>query len=223
MNVLIIGDSHSYFLNSFDGIKYPDIMNIKHHWMGPSLCKSLTCDKTTLNTRTRILKILKNEDFKSDVIIFSFGEIDCRFHIAGRLNRKKDIFLDEDMKKSIKITALRYVSFLYEINLMGYNVISWAPIGTNTRVIQTDPANPSYGTIPQRNKVNEFFTEELIKYSNPDIKIFSILKYLIDENYNTRNEFYADNMHLNDTDPNKDLIWKFVLPLFIEYKKEKNL
>lgn len=82
MNIKIhtFGDSHA--INGWDSITSIEI--IKHH-VGARLCYTIANEKNILDTCTYQSPVniaVKN----NDIVIFSFGEIDCRCHIHKHIN-----------------------------------------------------------------------------------------------------------------------------------------
>lgn len=71
MKIHTFGDSHSN-----TGWKYlPPTYNIKRHHLGPKLAYTLGREKTSLlNLNNYVIS-------RDDVIVFCFGEIDCRCHV----------------------------------------------------------------------------------------------------------------------------------------------
>lgn len=96
MTIHTIGDSHSFF--GFDTNKYNKSSNIINHHITPAtLAYSVGRDK--LNR----LDIRKFDDIKdNDILIFSFGEIDCRCNIKKHTNEK-------NYKENIQNTVINYL------------------------------------------------------------------------------------------------------------------
>jgi hypothetical protein len=61
-----IGDSHS-------AGGWGDISGVLVHWVGPKLCYSIGRDGITIEDSYGVKE--------GDVVVFCFGEIDCRFHV----------------------------------------------------------------------------------------------------------------------------------------------
>jgi hypothetical protein len=206
---LVIGDSHSLFFNITpdDRIHFPELENFNFHvhYLGPVLAKSLTQNSSTLMGRQKTLEILNgNKHIKN--VVFSFGEIDCRFHTIARLKCDRNIAFNDTVLNSIKATVLRYASFLYEVRTLGFNTFTWGPVATNQHVVER-PDQPNYGDMQTRNKRYQVFQEELRKVIEPS-NVLTIFPHLITEDLHSKAEFYFDEVHLI-----RDA-WKFALPVF---------
>jgi hypothetical protein len=229
MNFLVIGDSHSLFFDvhgtsgrmpfakftSEDWRRFPEVANFNFevHYLGPVLAKSLTEKQSTLMARKQILDILESTKIKN--VLFSFGEIDCRFHVVERLNKGRDLSLEQTID-SIRVTVCRYASFLFEVKSMGFNVFTWGPIATNQHTVDY-PGYPNYGNIQTRNHRYLAFYKELCRICEGHIKNLTVFDKLIDENFESKREYYGDEVHITKE------AWKFILPIFQEIKHATNL
>jgi len=82
MTIHTFGDSHSYF-------GWDNIPNVKIHHLGPKLCYSIGRDGINIKDNSNVCSFGKNgitiKDNavvkENDVVIFCFGEIDCRCHV----------------------------------------------------------------------------------------------------------------------------------------------
>lgn len=210
---MVFGDSHSCFFSGEDQIIYGPKesnifnMNFHIHHLGPVLAASLVERQSTLMAREKIFEVLKREQpLKWHGVIFVFGEIDCRFHIVKRLGHR-DALLTNDIKHSIAVTVLRYISFMHEVKFLGYHPIIWGPVASNF-LLTDNPDYPNYGSIIERNLITLEFTKLLSKYSvDGEIDFLSIFPALITDSMETKQEYYFDNTHL------KQNAWEIAVPL----------
>lgn len=210
---MVFGDSHSSFFSGEDRIIYgpkeSNMFNMNFHinHLGPVLAASLVERQSTLMAREKIFEVLKREQpLKWHGVIFVFGEIDCRFHIVKRLGHQ-DALLTNDIKHSIAVTVLRYISFMHEVKLLGYHPIIWGPVASNF-LLADNPDYPNYGSIIERNLITLEFTKLLSKYSvESEIDFLSLFPALITDSMETKQEYYFDNTHL------KQNAWEIAVPL----------
>ncbi|WP_371364153.1 hypothetical protein [Sporomusa rhizae] len=210
---MVFGDSHSSFFSGEDlivyGLKESNLFNMNFHiyHVGPALAASLVERQSTLMARENIFEVLKREKPSEwHGVLFAFGEIDCRFHIVKRLGHQNALLTD-DVKHSIAVTALRYLSFMHEVKLLGYHPIIWGPVATNFFSINY-PDYPNYGSIIERNQITLEFTKLLSKYSaDNEIDFLSIFPALITDSLETKQEYYFDTIHLSQK------AWQLTVPL----------
>jgi hypothetical protein len=117
MNIHIIGDSHTIMYKSLE----PEIKSIH---MGACTAYSLMTEHSFTNSYTTIRKFISGLDNKKDMIIFLFGEIDCRVLIYFK-HIKHNIGSIQDM---IDIVAYRYLSALLYVAYLGFNIAVHGPI-----------------------------------------------------------------------------------------------
>jgi len=211
---IVFGDSHSSFFSGENqivfGFKEAKLFNFSFHinHIGPVLATSLVERQSTLMAREKIFEVLKREkQAEWDGVILAFGEIDCRFHIIKRLGHKSAILTDE-VRLSITITVLRYISFIHEIMLLGYRPIVWGPVASNL-LLYDNPEYPNYGNINERNIITFEFGKLLSKYCDIyEIDYLSIFPLLVTETMETKSEYYFDGVHLGQN------AWQVALPLF---------
>lgn len=109
MNILVIGDSHSYA--GWENISIPEI-KIKSLHLGPKLMYSFGKSK---------MKVVNDNNIKNiDVIVFCFGEIDVRCHIPKYKNEYEKVIenLVDNYFESIKSN----VNILSNIKVCVYNI-----------------------------------------------------------------------------------------------------
>jgi hypothetical protein len=178
MSIHTTGDSHSI-------IGWYDIGIISHH-LGPVLCYSFgkdplnRCDIRTFNI----------ED--GDIIIFCFGEIDCRCHIHKYINETTtyqhiiDCIIDAYFE-AIKINITR--SELKLKHICVYNVV---PTIQRDKV-KENPEFPFLGTDEERKSYVLYFNERL----NEKCKEYNYIFFNIYDKYTDKNGFL--NSELSDS------------------------
>ena len=127
-----IGDSHTSFFSGSNRIQpiWPKESNNKiplfrTYHIGPTLAYNLCNSGTHTNGREKLFKIIEGIN-KNDFVLLSFGEIDCRVHIAKQayLQNKS---IDDIIKECVK----RYFSVILKIKDFGYKIILWGVIPTS--------------------------------------------------------------------------------------------
>lgn len=143
------GDSHC---GHMDGVNWRTIdigIPIETHWIGPKTCAGFGISKLEM------LDISKFGVKDGDVVVFSFGEVDCRAHI----HKHKDAFWDI----IDKIT----VNYFYAIkeNVIQFNnlkviVMSIPPVARRDD-LNDNPEFPTLGTDEDRRMYAEFFNNAI--------------------------------------------------------------
>ena len=112
LNIHTIGDSHAKI--PWETIVIPKV-NIHIHYLGPRLMYSVGQDK-------KLLKLDKYKFKNNDLIIFCFGEIDCRCHIWEFRNKGYKKVIDELVEQYFN--AISYnVGFIKKIKVCVSNVV----------------------------------------------------------------------------------------------------
>ena len=184
----VIGDSHSS--NSISGWKHCE--NIVSHHIGPVLC--YTFGKEIL-TKCNI----SNFDIKNnDIIIFAFGEIDCRCHIHKHITQAMsyNIIINEivdNYVKAIKINILNSKLKLKHICI--YNVVP--PVQKyNT---YENKEYPYLGSDEDRKQYVLYFNKILKKKCNENKWIFFDIYNKYTDKFGYLNKELSDgNVHINN-------------------------
>jgi len=109
LNILVVGDSHSYA--GWENISIPDI-KIKSLHLGPKLMYSFGQSKMKV--------INENNSQNIDVIVFCFGEIDIRCHVPKYKNEYKKVI--ENLVDNYLDTIKLNVKDLSNIKVCVYNI-----------------------------------------------------------------------------------------------------
>lgn len=155
MNIHTFGDSHAGcgWNNILKTSKLGSILNIHH--IGAPLCYSFG---------KRGFEILNIKDYnkivKNDIVIFSFGEIDCRCHIHKHISSTAtyQMIIDEIVDNYLKAIQQNIAQFS-KIYTCVYNIVP--PIQKGR--VQEYPAYPFLGTDEERKQYILYFNEQLKK------------------------------------------------------------
>lgn len=156
MTIHTIGDSHSFYgFDTNKTNKYSDIIN--HHIRPATLAYSVGRDKLNRLDISKFNNIKEN-----DILIFSFGEIDCRCNIKKHTNK-------ENYKQNIDNIVFNYIETIkLNVNLIKikikkiciYNVVP--PPHKNNASENKD--YPFIGTDDERLNYVLYFNNKLKEY-----------------------------------------------------------
>jgi hypothetical protein len=202
MNLHCIGDSHCAFFLGYDHMpdEYPQVTrslfrNVFCHRLGPSLAYNAYQYGTTTRTREKIETLLSELDSRSDIILLSFGEIDCRAHILKQCQQT-----GKSLNDVVKGCVDNYWQLIEHIRSSGFRVVVWnAVYSANFMELNPNLEYPYYGTVQQRNEATECFNRMLAnRAAETSIGFLDITNHLLDASGNTTNSaYYFDSIHLN--------------------------
>lgn len=206
----VVGDSHACFFNGIDEITHGEYTNFpfKTHHENAPLAYNLGKLNTTCKAKETISELIKRISI-DDCILFSLGEVDCRYHIKNQsIKQNKDI-------KDIVIDCVdKYISAIKEINFLNQRVGVWAPIAS-TYLSEKEASQYVWilGDCIERNNLTKIFNYHLEqKCKQFNISFFCIFPSLINENGETKKEYYMDTVHLSQK------AMSITLPLFESWK-----
>src|ERR1043166_6086470 len=97
---------------------------------------------------------------------------------------------------SARITALRYISFLLEVKMMGVLPVIWAPPPTTLNPPEQHPW-VTLGTMEERNILTRYFIHMLAEEApQHGLGFVSIFEALVDEHNRSRADFTEDQTHI---------------------------
>ena len=183
MTIHTFGDSHCS-----NGWSHVDC-----HHLGPKLCYSFGTKKL------EICDIRAFDNIKDgDILVFCFGEIDCRCHIHKYINDNKTYqeIIDDIIENYFEAIKLNInLSGLYFKYICVYNIVP--PVQRDNT-----PENPEYpflGTDEERKMYTLYFNEQLQKkcFENNYI-FFDIYDKYTDENGFLRKDLSDGKVHIRD-------------------------
>lgn len=199
----VLGDSHSLFFAGAEKLldTHAEVKNAhdgyRVYYVGPGLAASLIKPHSRNRTREKIAMALDEvREHGAKHAIFSFGEIDCRFHIRIRAQG-----MGQDNEAawvlSARLSVMKYLSYLLEIKESGILPIIWGPPPTTPNPPETH-AWITLGSMQERNLITRHFTELLRKEAGRHgIPILSIFDDLVKDDLVTPAGYSADNIHLS--------------------------
>ena len=166
INIHTFGDSHSLY-------GWKEIPNINIHHLGPILCYSIGKDGLTR------LNIKNYNVTNNDMVIFCFGEIDCRCHIYKHISENKSyekiiVEIIDNYFKTIQQNILQFSNLRTYI----YNVVPTVQ-KYNT---EENPDYPYLGSDEERKQYVLYFNK-ILKEKCDEYKFgfFNIYKQYCDE------------------------------------------
>lgn len=186
--IYVIGDSHvSVFsgakkivpfydprLNRWDETPYFTTCRI-----GPIIAYNV------FNKINMFQSILDRLNKTNDIILFNYGEIDCRVHLPKRASDR-----GEDINFTIQDCVNRYADLLnrlseWKIFFTGVHPTTW---------LESSKDMPIFGSEIHRNTITKIFNDKLQLKTN---RVISIFDKLINEDMTTKREYYMDHLHLD--------------------------
>lgn len=202
LSIHCIGDSHCCFFLGYDHLAkaYPVVSKslmprIFCYRLGPVLAYNLDKYGTATRGREMLEQILTTLDPRKDILLLSFGEIDCRAHILKQVQDKH-----RDFQEVVDSCVSNYMTAVKEITSRNFRVFIWnAVYSANFLEKNNDLEYPYRGTVRERNMVTELFNRTLDAMAKTAGAVFvDISGSLIDEDTRlTKEEFYQDSIHLN--------------------------
>lgn len=183
LDIISLGDSHSHFLSGLN--------KIQSGWIGAALAYNINQDKSTNDTKNKILYVLSYADPNKTSLILNFGEIDIRVHVLKRV-AIENISLEESVLRVVK----KYIEMIDYIVGLGYKVLVNGPHATGTAY---NPDFPFNGTMEERNTATLIFNSYMENYCDTKcIPFMSLSDIVIDSvTLKTNEEYITDGCHLN--------------------------
>ncbi|MDY0313769.1 MAG: hypothetical protein RBR32_01700 [Bacteroidales bacterium] len=196
----VIGDSHvSFFIGKNEIVpEYPPYCGINNQFsvyrIGAPIAFNLLKENTTYKAREKILYILPLI-LPEDKVLFSFGEIDCRYHIGK--NVRRGYSQAHNVYKCVERYVDGLLDLMYNFSNISFGV--WGPI-PSTKLPQSCSSRdcPITGDMLERNQITLTFNVFLEQKSKEfGFKFFTLFYDLVDSYMGTDLSYYMDNIHLN--------------------------
>lgn len=181
----VIGDSHALVFKRKK-------LFIAHH-IGPATAYNLKNEKSTTNSNQKLFALIDRINKKRDLVILTFGEIDCRIHIYNE-HKKSDG--SSSITSLINGTISNYGDVLERLRLMGVNFL----------VLSIPPASRRedaygyqfYANSAMRSEISKEFNARLKKFcGEKNYKYIDIYSEFSDKNGFIKKEYAADETHIN--------------------------
>jgi len=193
MKIYCIGNSHVNIFRGIDTVFGDDNIDLfTTHHIGPTVAYNFY-----ENHYPKVLEYLScaNIDKQNDYVMLIVGEVDCRWHLP-----KQAEVQNKNIEELIEECIDRFFRCYLDLVNIGYKVIVWGVHTSTTDGHNDDLSCPVYGNCEYRNKISLYWNDYLQKMSeNNNLKILSIIKYLLDDNNLTKMEYFLDYCHLKSS------------------------
>lgn len=194
----VIGDSHSLLFQS-------PLFHI--HYIGPATAFNLKSDTSSTKSKQKIYSILSSLP-QNSIVLFVFGEIDCRIHIYDKSIKGKI-----SISKSIQHTIASYDEFISTVKKgfpsLIFAVFNIVPPGEQNNIYHIK----NYASYLQRLSITQevnIFINDFCKKN--DIVFIDIFNRLIDQKKRIQ-KYIFDDVHYNSK----------IVPFVIQALQEENI
>lgn len=225
--IYVIGDSHVRFLAGKDELSggVEDIGRVYRgfsakfiaYHLGPGLTYNLDKYGSKTGTIEKIEALIDQGRVPNNArLLFSFGEIDCRFHVCRR-SEQSGKTVDEIVRGLCEI----YIKLLDKVKNKGFRPMVWAPFATTWKQHWPDPEFPVYGSYEKRYQAVLIFNETMRRLCEDRGYDFMSLFWAVNDRENNPIQGYfcdavhlsqAARHHIHDMMPYGDLLEKSVSP-----------
>ena len=180
----VIGDSHV--------VPFRGSMPFLAHHLGAATAYNLNKKNSTTKSNEKLFKVIDKLG-KKDIMMLSFGEIDCRIHIYYQYKKSNEI---HSISELIERTISNYGEVMEQlkerrVNFCVYCVSPATDVGNEYKY-------PFYGTAEVRSQINRMFNEKLRAFcQNNGYKFIDIYDRVADKYGLMLKEYAGDEIHLN--------------------------
>jgi lysophospholipase L1-like esterase len=184
--VFVIGDSHTI---SFLGEK---IFRVYH--LGAATAYNLKNANNSTKSNEQLFHVLRSIDKRKDIVILTFGEIDCRIHIYNQFKKNAEhISVEELINKTIN----SYGEVMKRLDAMGIDffIYSVPPASRQENFYNY----PFYANQQMRIEINKKFNQLLKQYClSHNYKYIDIYSHTADNQGLIKLEYARDDVHLRN-------------------------
>jgi hypothetical protein len=181
-----IGDSHVFVFTGVDSGGRDNLPFFRTHRLGPF---------TAYNVIKRVDLIhdtIKAHVKTGDIIMFCFGEIDCRVHLLKQ-SEIQQLPLDQVVDNCVQ----RYFNIFEITKQHGFQLMAWN-VPPSSREHVENGEFTTYGSCKERNEVSRLFNSRLqLRCQKHGVIFMSIFDKLLAEDGLTNPFYYLDNIHLS--------------------------
>jgi hypothetical protein len=182
--VHVIGDSHV--------VPFRGSMPFLAHHLGAATAYNLTKKNSTTRSNEQLFKVI-NKLGEKDIVMLSFGEIDCRIHIYYQHKKSNGKYSIEEL---IDRTISNYGEVMAQLKQRGVNFCIYC-VSPATNV-GNEYKYPYYGTAEVRSQINSMFNEKLRAFCHSKgYKFIDIYDRVADRDGLMLKEYAGDDIHLN--------------------------
>jgi len=182
--VHVIGDSHV--------VPFRGSMPFLAHHLGAATAYNLTKKNSSTRSNEQLFQVI-NKLGKKDLVMLSFGEIDCRIHIYYQYKKSNGKYSIDEL---IDRTISNYGEVMAQLRERGVNFCVYC-VSPATNV-GNEYKYPFYGTAEIRSQINRMFNEKLRAFCQSNgYKFVDIYHRVSDKDGLMLKEYAGDDIHLN--------------------------
>ena len=182
--IYVVGDSHV--------VPFRGSMPFLAHHLGAATAYNLVKKNSSTKSNEQLFKIIKKLGNK-DIVMLSFGEIDCRIHIYYQHKKSDERYSISDL---IDRTISNYGEVMAQLKERGVNFCVYCV--SPAAKVGNEYKYPFYGTPEVRSQINRTFNEKLKAFCQKnDYRFIDIYDKVVDENGFMLKEYAGDEIHLN--------------------------
>ncbi len=180
----VIGDSH---VAPFRGS-----MPFLAHHLGAATAYNLNRKNSTTRSNEQLFKVI-NKLGEKDILMLSFGEIDCRIHIYYQYKKSNGKYSIDEL---IDRTISNYGEVMAQLRERGVNFCIYCVSPATS--VGNEYKYPFYGTAEVRSQINRMFNEKLRAFCQSNgYKFIDIYDRVSDKDGLMLKEYAGDEIHLN--------------------------
>ncbi len=180
----VIGDSHV--------VPFRGSMPFLAHHLGAATAYNLIKKNSTTKSSEKLFKVIEKLG-KKDIVMLSFGEIDCRIHIYYQHKKGNEA---DSISELIDRTIANYGEVMAQLKQRGVNFCVYC-VSPATNV-DNEYKYPFYGTAEVRSRINRMFNEKLGAFcQSKGYKFVDIYDRVADKDGLMLKEYAGDDIHLN--------------------------
>jgi hypothetical protein len=180
----VVGDSHV--------VPFRGSMPFLAHHLGAATAYNLNKKNSTTKSNEQLFKVIDKLG-KKDIVMLSFGEIDCRIHIYYQHKKSNGKY---SIGELIDRTISNYGEVMAQLKERGVNFGVYC-VSPATEV-GNEYKYPFYGTREIRSKITKAFNEKLKAFCQQNgYKFIDIYDRVADKDGLMLKEYSGDEIHLN--------------------------
>jgi hypothetical protein len=148
-----IGDNHVYIFSGVDILGGNDVLPFfKTYTLGSHTAYNV------IKRRSLIEQIITKEVGPNDMIMFCFGEIDCRAHLLKQAALQK-----KSLTSIVSECVDRYFGIFHIAKQYGVPLLAWNVPPSSREDVKSEEYN-TYGSCKERNRATQLFNNSLQKH-----------------------------------------------------------
>ena len=180
----VVGDSHV--------VPFRGSMPFLAHHLGAATAYNLNKKNSSTKSNEKLFKVIEKLG-KKDIVMLSFGEIDCRIHIYYQHKKSDERYSIRDL---IDRTIANYGEVMAQLKERGVNFCIYCV--SPATAVGNEYKYPFYGTPEVRSQINRMFNEKLkVLCQKNGYRFIDIYDKVADKDGLMLKEYSGDDIHLN--------------------------